>query len=131
MATHSSILAWRIPRTEGPGGLQSPGPPMAGLRLAWVRLTPQSLLRKRWPGRPSVPRQGSATSGPRLPSGSTLMGQELGPNPSRFFTFLLCDPGEPGPGSLVRRVSLWRRKDSPRPGPAPSLHKAFSAVQVP
>ena len=23
MATHSSILAWRIPRTEGPGGLQS------------------------------------------------------------------------------------------------------------
>ena len=25
MATHSSILAWRIPRTEGPGGLQSIG----------------------------------------------------------------------------------------------------------
>ena len=25
MATHSSILAWRIPRTEGPGGLQSKG----------------------------------------------------------------------------------------------------------
>ena len=23
MATHSSILAWRIPRTEKPGGLQS------------------------------------------------------------------------------------------------------------
>ena len=23
MATHSSILAWRIPRTEDPGGLQS------------------------------------------------------------------------------------------------------------
>ena len=23
MATHSSILAWRIPRTEGPGELQS------------------------------------------------------------------------------------------------------------
>ena len=23
MATHSNILAWRIPRTEGPGGLQS------------------------------------------------------------------------------------------------------------
>ena len=23
LATHSSILAWRIPRTEGPGGLQS------------------------------------------------------------------------------------------------------------
>ena len=25
MATHSSILAWRIPRTEEPGGLQSTG----------------------------------------------------------------------------------------------------------
>ena len=23
MATHSSVLAWRIPWTEGPGGLQS------------------------------------------------------------------------------------------------------------
>ena len=27
MATHSSILAWEIPRTEEPGGLQSTGPP--------------------------------------------------------------------------------------------------------
>ena len=25
MATHSSILAWRIPRTEEPGGLHNPG----------------------------------------------------------------------------------------------------------
>ena len=25
IATHSSILAWRIPRTEKPGGLQSMG----------------------------------------------------------------------------------------------------------
>ena len=25
MATHSSILAWKIPRTEEPGGLQSIG----------------------------------------------------------------------------------------------------------
>ena len=25
MATHSSILAWKIPRTEEPGGLQSMG----------------------------------------------------------------------------------------------------------
>ena len=24
--THSTILAWRIPRTEAPGGLQSTGP---------------------------------------------------------------------------------------------------------
>ena len=26
MATHSSILAWRIPWTEEPGGLRSMGP---------------------------------------------------------------------------------------------------------
>ena len=26
MATHSSILAWRIPRTEEPGGLVQQGP---------------------------------------------------------------------------------------------------------
>ena len=25
MATHSSVLAWRIPQTEEPGGLQSMG----------------------------------------------------------------------------------------------------------
>ena len=25
MTTHSGILAWRIPRTEGPGGIQSAG----------------------------------------------------------------------------------------------------------
>ena len=30
MATHSSILAWRIPWTEGPGGLQSMGPQRVG-----------------------------------------------------------------------------------------------------
>ena len=30
MATHSSILAWRIPWTEKPGRLQSIGPERAG-----------------------------------------------------------------------------------------------------
>ena len=30
MATHSSILAWRIPWTEEPGGLQSIGSPKVG-----------------------------------------------------------------------------------------------------
>ena len=30
MATHSSILAWGIPWTEGPGGLQSMGSPGVG-----------------------------------------------------------------------------------------------------
>ena len=30
MATHSSILAWEIPRTEEPGGLQSMVSPRVG-----------------------------------------------------------------------------------------------------
>ena len=33
MATHSSILAWEIPRMEEPGGLQS-----MGLQKSWTRL---------------------------------------------------------------------------------------------
>ena len=34
MATHSSTLAWRIPRTEEPGGLQSMGLQRPGHDLA-------------------------------------------------------------------------------------------------
>ena len=34
MATHSSILAWRIPWTEEPGGLQSRGPQRVRHNLA-------------------------------------------------------------------------------------------------
>ena len=30
MATHSSILAWKIPQTEEPGGLQSMGSQKVG-----------------------------------------------------------------------------------------------------
>ena len=33
MTTHSSILAWRIPWTEEPGGLQSIGSQRVGLDL--------------------------------------------------------------------------------------------------
>ena len=34
MATHSSILAWKIKWTEEPGGLQSMGSPRVGHDLA-------------------------------------------------------------------------------------------------
>ena len=34
VATHSSILAWEIPWTEEPGGLQS-----MGLQKSWTRLS--------------------------------------------------------------------------------------------
>ena len=34
IATHSSILAWRIPRTKDPGGLQSMGSQKSQTRLS-------------------------------------------------------------------------------------------------
>ena len=34
MVNHSSILAWELPRTEGPGRLQS-----VGLQMSWTRLS--------------------------------------------------------------------------------------------
>ena len=34
MATHSSVLAWEIPETEEPGGLQFMGQPRVGHDLA-------------------------------------------------------------------------------------------------
>ena len=37
VTTHSSILAWRMSRTEEPGGLQSSG--LQGVRHDWGRLT--------------------------------------------------------------------------------------------
>ena len=39
MATHSSILAWEIPRTEEPGGLQSTGSQRVRLDLATKQQT--------------------------------------------------------------------------------------------
>ena len=36
MATHSSILAWRIPWTEEPGGPQSTGSTKSWTRLKWL-----------------------------------------------------------------------------------------------
>ena len=42
MATHSSILAWEIPRTEKPGGLQSMGSQEIGYDLATKQQSPFS-----------------------------------------------------------------------------------------
>ena len=38
IATHSNILAWRIPRTEEPGGLQS-----IGSQKSWTQLNQLSM----------------------------------------------------------------------------------------
>ena len=44
MATHSSILAWTIPCTEEPGGLQSIGLQRVGYKIART----QGLPSRRW-----------------------------------------------------------------------------------
>jgi hypothetical protein len=38
MATHSSILAWRVPWTEEPGGLQSMGSQRVGYNSAHIHI---------------------------------------------------------------------------------------------
>ena len=46
MATHPSILAWKIPWTEGPGGLQSMGLQKMSNRTEQLTLSlPFSLVR--------------------------------------------------------------------------------------
>ena len=50
MATHSSILAWRIPWTEEPGGLQSMGSQRVGHSLA----TKQTKLIEVFPSGPVI-----------------------------------------------------------------------------
>ena len=47
MATHSSILAWRIPWTEEPGGLQSIGLQKVRHDCSDLALTPRSSLSKK------------------------------------------------------------------------------------
>ena len=49
MATHSSILAWRIPWTEEPGGLQSIG--LQRVRYDWERLSTHAQKIKNSKGR--------------------------------------------------------------------------------
>ena len=48
MATHSRILAWRIPCTEEPGGLQSNGLQRVGHNQSGLAHTHASLGRCSW-----------------------------------------------------------------------------------
>ena len=48
MATHSSILAWRIPWTEEPGGLQSTGSQRVGHEIrTWQYLATEKIKMKK------------------------------------------------------------------------------------
>ena len=64
MVTHSNILAWRIPWTEEPGGLQSVGSQRVGHDLAtkqqrtWftaAAAAAKSLQSRGWGHRPNAP----------------------------------------------------------------------------
>ena len=47
-ATHSSILAWRIPWTEDPGGLQSMGRKKSDMTEVTRQACMHSLTKKEW-----------------------------------------------------------------------------------
>ena len=54
MATHPSILAWRIPQTEEPGGLQSMGSQRVGHNLETKQQQRQRPLEKGMTTHPSI-----------------------------------------------------------------------------
>ena len=80
MAIHSSLLAWRIPWTEEPGGLQSMG--------SQSQMTEQRSLTQAPRLKPLI------DIGPRTshllsflcPNGPHLQNEELGPTPSQLLT---------------------------------------------
>ena len=50
MATHSSILTWRIPQTEETGGLQSMESQRVGLNRKGNSMLPRLLIQNLWGG---------------------------------------------------------------------------------
>ena len=93
MATHSSVLAWSIPRTEEPGGLQSMG-------LQRVVISKEKPCQ--------VPRFGISEGKHRgTPCNAAAAAESLQSCPT------LCDPidssppGSPVPGILQARTLEW------------------------
>ena len=48
MATHCSILAWRIPWTEKPSGLQAMGSHLDTMKQLSIHLTPCTKINSKW-----------------------------------------------------------------------------------
>ena len=135
MATHSSILVWRIPWTEEPGRLQSMGSPVKLQEKKIPKPKSQlNCLARRVPQHRSLAQnRGSPPSalspwGVCLPSGSlvSLMGpecrrvqtmsQEL--LRSTQFTFELLAPGFPGAQAMLRRPTEVTGTPPSHPHPA-------------
>ena len=108
MATHSSILAWKIPRTEEPGGLQSVGSQrvehdratLLSFTLGWAQwiwaCQGEALSGGLARGKPDQPRSAFAKSQLCAQKGGWAL---LGP--SRFSVWLSpCRPGAPWGGGL-------------------------------
>ena len=92
MATHSSILAWRIPWTEEPGGLQSMGSP----RMGHGRATKQQQQWQRYPLSYWNTGTTAAADAKLLQSWPTLCDPRDG-----------SPPGSPVPGILQARTLEW------------------------
>ena len=107
MATHSSILAWRIPWTGEPGGLQSMGTQGVGHELATNTEIPRGLFLLGRPHRGSL----------QVGVGVTVC-VESWPGPS-WGSRLLSSPPSPKPLSegenVAREVGVWERGGTQNP----------------
>ena len=113
MATHSGISAWRTPRTEGPGGLQS-----MGSQESWIRLRRLSTLVRRQQTHLLCPRQLHRVNHPPGPSNRSRQDHVPGP-PSPLGRPLITEsacPAPPGPSAPALKLG------SPSPSPSPSLN---------
>ena len=152
MATHSSVLAWRIPWTEEPGGLQSMGLQRVGQGLARTTCKEVHQVLGRQKQRvnvaPALPLRRIQKKAPSVGSSST---KRWNPNQKRKWRALLMPvPPLPAGGHTLLRVgvrpaddvqrgrqtlirtTVWPRhldpQDTPLGGPAPSLAPRCSAL---
>ena len=133
MATHSSILAWRIPWTEEPGGLQSMGLQRVGHNWA---LTYRSLNRNFFltAGKSKIKVQVDLVSGGNLLPGSVQFSCSVVSNSLRPHESQHARPACPSPTSGVHSNSCpssqWchpaSQLSSPSPpAPNPSQHQGL------
>ena len=121
MTTHSSVLAWRIPRTEEPGGLQSTGFPRVGYDWVSNTLSPtlqNSPLRcERWASDPdSLQGVSPVEQSPEaVPAVTAFKKQAYGPRivlritswiRSHFITQSSCEE----PTIVISTLQGWRQR---------------------
>ena len=125
MAIHSSILAWKIPQTEEPGGLQSMGPQRVGHHLVTEQYKHNTRVEEGsvgegswwlvWGGQSLVtpaschpdlgwPQPAAACSEAQIPS-QRLRPGHLGESAGSYPLDPVVSDKGPGPSALQKRIS--------------------------